>query len=82
MRTSSSAHSAFIQDISLLTRFDLTNLELGIKLHQDSDPSLRDAAQRLFRKGIITASDGGYLTPFGVSLLEHLNHLTQALHQD
>lgn len=34
---------------------------------------------RLFQKGIITAADGGYLTPFGVSLLEYLDHLLNAL---
>lgn len=34
---------------------------------------------RLFQKGIITAADGGYPDPFGVSLLEYLDHLLNAL---
>jgi uncharacterized protein (TIGR02647 family) len=79
MRAKQLSQSAFIQDLALLARFDLTNLELGIKLHQDSDPELRESAQRLFQKGVITEADGGYLTPFGVSLLEYLDHLLNAL---
>ena len=70
---------AFLADLTLLAQFDTKNLELGVKLHQDSDDVLRQAAQLLHAKGVITAADGGYLTPFGVSLLEHLDHLLLAL---
>ena len=70
---------ALLADLTLLAQFDTKNLELGVKLHQVSDDSLRHAAQRLHAKGVITAVDGGYLTPFGVSLLEHLDHLLLAL---
>ena len=79
MRAKQLSQSAFIQDLALLARYDLTNLELGIKLHQDSDPELRESALRLYQKGVITAADGGFLTPFGVSLLEYLDHLLNAL---
>ena len=79
MRAKQLSQSAFIQDLALLARYDLTNLELGIKLHQDSDPELRESALRLYQKGVITEADGGFLTPFGVSLLEYLDHLLNAL---
>ena len=79
MRLSQLNHPAFWQDLRLLSLFDLTNLEQGLKLHRDSDAQLQSAANRLFQNGVITAEDGGYLTPFGVSLLEHLDHLLTAL---
>lgn len=79
MRLSQLNHPAFLQDLRLLSLFDLTNLEQGLKLHRDSDAELQAAANRLFQNGVITAEDGGYLTPFGVSLLEHLDHLLTAL---
>jgi hypothetical protein len=31
------------------------------------------------QQGLITAADGGYLTPFGMTMLEHLQHLLVAL---
>lgn len=40
---------------------------------------MQAAALRLHAKGIITSADGGFLTPFGVILLEHLDHLLMAL---
>ena len=40
---------------------------------------IQDLALRLYQKGVITAADGGFLTPFGVSLLEYLDHLLNAL---
>ena len=65
MRLSQLNHPAFWQDLRLLSLFDLTNLEQGLKLHRDSDAELQAAANRLFQNGVITAEDGGYLTPFG-----------------
>ena len=79
MRAKQLSQPAFLHDLEMLARFDLTNLASGIKLRQDSAPELRDAAQRLYTKSVITAADGGYLTPFGVSLLEYLDHLLNAL---
>ncbi|MFC3914404.1 TIGR02647 family protein [Pseudaeromonas sharmana] len=79
MRLSQLNQPTFWQDLRLLSLFDLNNLEKGIKLHRDSEPELQAAAVRLFQNGVITAEDGGYLTPFGVNLLEHLDHLLTAL---
>ena len=79
MRRDCLTQPAFLADLNLLAQFDSKNLEQGLKLHQGSDESLRAAALRLHAKGVITAPDGGYLTPCGVSLLEHLEHLVQAL---
>lgn len=69
----------FVDAIKLLSCFELDNLQQGIKLHQECDPTLRQAADRLHLKGILTAADGGYLTPFGMTLREQLQPLINAL---
>lgn len=69
----------FIDAIKLLSCFELDNLQQGIKLHQDCEPTLRQTADRLYQKGILTAADGGYLTPFGMTLREQLQPLINAL---
>ncbi|MGL4207538.1 MAG: TIGR02647 family protein [Aeromonadaceae bacterium] len=79
MRKEQLNQPSFIEDLNLLACYDLKNLELGIKLRQDCEPAMHAAALRLHAKGIITAADGGFLTPFGVILLEHLDHLLMAL---
>lgn len=79
MRKEQLNQPSFIEDLNLLACYDLKNLELGIKLHQECEPAMRAAAARLYAKGVITAADGGFLTPFGVILLEHLDHLLMAL---
>ncbi len=55
---------ALMQEINLLLKFPDTSLE-GIKIHRDADVELIEAARRLFDKGLITRSDGGYLTDLG-----------------
>ena len=54
-------------------------MSLGIKLRSDMSEELCLAAQRLHSQGMISAVDGGYLTPFGMTMLEHLQHLLVAL---
>ncbi len=79
MRLTQLNQPSFLQDLRMLALFDPANLEQGIKLHSDSDAELQAAASRLHRNGILTDVDGGYLTPFGVTLVEHLDHLLTAL---
>lgn len=69
----------FVDAIKLLSCFEPDNLQQGIKLHHECDPALRQAADRLHQKGILTAADGGYLTPFGMTLREQLQPLINAL---
>jgi len=45
----------------------------GLKVHNDADPMLIESAKSLFKKGIITQTDGGYLTDSGREMAEHLH---------
>jgi uncharacterized protein (TIGR02647 family) len=51
----------------------------GIKIHNNADPALVNAAQRLFEKGIVDQHDGGYLTNLGHDLAEHATIIQSAL---
>jgi uncharacterized protein (TIGR02647 family) len=68
-----------LAELELLARFDLHSLRSGIKIHKDAAPSLVSAAVRLHAKGLITASDGGYLSDMWVEVVEHLEHVLAAL---
>ena len=69
----------FVNELKILACFDPANMTLGIKLRTDMSEALCQAAARLHSQGLITAADGGYLTPFGMTMLEHLQHLLVAL---
>lgn len=66
-------------EINLLLQFPTNSLMNGIKIHSDASPAMISAAQRLFDKGFIDASDGGYLTDAGVELMEHIQVVHSAL---
>ncbi|CAH9050750.1 hypothetical protein PSECIP111951_00255 [Pseudoalteromonas holothuriae] len=74
---------AFDQDmmaeLTLLAKFPRTSMHQGIKIHSSAEQNLRDAAQRLFDKGIIDSPDGGYLTDLGLDLISHLDQVHCAL---
>ena len=69
----------FVNELKILACFDPANMSLGIKLRSDMSEELCLAAQRLHQQGMISAVDGGSLTPFGMTMLEHLQHLLVAL---
>jgi len=60
------------EEINLLSLFNLSTIQEGIKVHAHANPEAAKAAQRLFEKGIISQSDGGYLTDLGIELAEHV----------
>ncbi|MBD3655099.1 MULTISPECIES: TIGR02647 family protein [Marinobacter] len=65
-----------IAELNLLSLFDTTSHQEGLKVHQHSaPPDTVDAARRLHDKGLITQVDGGYLTNLGSEAVE----LTQKL---
>ncbi|WP_421189134.1 TIGR02647 family protein [Aeromonas enteropelogenes] len=68
-----------INQLKILACFDPANMSLGIKLRSDMSEELCRAAARLHQQGLISAEDGGYLTPFGMTMVEHLQHLLVAL---
>lgn len=68
-----------IEEINLLTRYNLdTDLE-GLKVHSSAAPEVVAATQRLFDKGLISQVDGGYLTSLGRTAAEHAQGLLQIL---
>jgi uncharacterized protein (TIGR02647 family) len=69
-----------LDEINLLTRYNLNTLQEGIKIHSSAEASVIGAAvKRLHHKGLITQADGGYLTPLGITAAEHAQALLQIL---
>lgn len=66
-------------ELELLLKFPNQSLDQGLKIHNDAEPAMIEAAGRLFQKGIITQADGGYLTHLGHDLQEHATTLITAL---
>ena len=69
----------FVHELSLLSRYDASNSQTGLKVHHDADPELIAAAQRLFEKGLVSQRDGGYLTKLGLDVAEHLQSVRSIL---
>lgn len=60
-----------IDELGILTRYKLTTTQEGIKVHKTADSAIIAAMQRLYDKGLVTQSDGGYLTDLGREAAEH-----------
>ncbi len=60
-----------IEEIKILTHYNLTSIQEGIKVHRSAKPEVVAAANRLFEKGLISQADGGYLTDLGIEAAEH-----------
>jgi uncharacterized protein (TIGR02647 family) len=71
-----------LDELELLNLFDLSSQQGGLKVHQDAKETKITAAKRLFDKGIISQSDGGYLTDRGVETAEHVQILVKMLQAD
>jgi uncharacterized protein (TIGR02647 family) len=61
-----------LEEINVLALFSLESIQEGLKVHTTAEPDVRSATERLFKKGLITQIDGGYLTPLGHEAAEHL----------
>ena len=59
-------------EIRVLTLFNLDSAMEGIKVHHTADAETLAAIGRLHAKGLVTQSDGGYLTDLGIHCAEHL----------
>lgn len=64
-----------VEELNVLMKFSLASTQQGIKVHSSAEPAVIAATQRLFEKGIITQSDGGYLTDLGIEAEELVNKL-------
>lgn len=60
-----------VQELNTLIRFNLETSQQGIKVHKTADPDVIAATRRLHAKGLLTQSDGGYLTRLGRDAAEH-----------
>jgi uncharacterized protein (TIGR02647 family) len=70
---------AQLDEINLLTRYNLNTLQEGLKIHSSAEASVIGAVKRLHHKGLVTQADGGYLTPLGITAAEHAQALLQIL---
>lgn len=74
--------SEIIEEINVLTLFDVSNHQEGIKVHKSAGANTIEAAGRLFTKGLVTQKDGGYLTDLGLDAAEHAQSLLTILTTD
>ena len=68
-----------IEEINILMLYNLATNQEGIKVHSSAKKAAIQATQRLFDKGIVSQSDGGYLTNLGITAAEHAQGLIQIL---
>ena len=64
-----------MEEIDILIRYNLQTTQQGIKVHSNANNTQVYAVQRLFDKGLVTQSDGGYLTDLGRKAAEHAQAL-------
>lgn len=64
-----------IEELNVLSRFNLDTTQEGIKVHAKAAPEVITATRRLFDKGLISQMDGGYLTHRGIEAAEHAQNL-------
>ena len=62
---------SLIEEFKMLVQYGLSSTQEGIKVHRSAKPEVINATQSLFEKGLVSQSDGGYLTDLGVEAAEH-----------
>lgn len=67
------------EEMKLLAKFPQKSQLEGIKIHHDASPTIISSAKSLFDKGLITQSDGGYLTDSGLETVDHLQRVLATL---
>lgn len=68
-----------VEELDILLLFNLSTTQEGIKVHKTAEPTAIEATKRLHHKGLITQSDGGYLTVLGRDAAEHAQELITIL---
>jgi uncharacterized protein (TIGR02647 family) len=68
-----------IEEIRILTHYNASSTQEGIKVHASADPLTVSATKRLFEKGLISQDDGGYLTDLGAEAAEHIQAMLTIL---
>ncbi len=67
------------EELNLLLQFDSATTGTGIKVHSSARPEVISACQSLCKKGLVSQSDGGYLTDSGIEALSHAQMLVGLL---
>jgi uncharacterized protein (TIGR02647 family) len=68
-----------VTELNFLAHYDLDTMQEGIKVHNDAEPAMIAAVQRLHDKKLITLADGGYLTSLGREVAEDLQEIITIL---
>ena len=68
-----------IAELEILALYNLDNHLEGLKVHSDASAEHLNAMARLHSKGLVSQTDGGYLTSLGRDAAEHVQALTQIL---
>ena len=76
--------SDLIDELEILALYNLSNHQEGLKVHNNASFKAQGAITRLYEKGLISQSDGGYLTSLGIGAAEHAQTvlLMHVLHTD
>lgn len=64
-----------LAELDILIQYSLDSTQQGLKIHSSASDENIDAIERLFDKGLVTATDGGYLTELGRKAAEHAQAL-------
>jgi uncharacterized protein (TIGR02647 family) len=72
---------SLFEELELLAKFPEESHLEGLKVHNNADPVLISAAKSLFNKGMISQTDGGYLTDSGREMVEQLHNVLDTLKQ-
>ena len=67
-----------IDELALLRRFSMGG-PVAMDVHDNPDPAIVAAAERMHEKGLITEPDGGQLTDNGREAIEHMEKLFNLL---
>ena len=67
-----------IDELALLRRFSMGG-PVAMNVHDNPDPAIVAAAERMHEKGLITEPDGGELTDIGREAIEHMEKLFNLL---
>jgi uncharacterized protein (TIGR02647 family) len=67
-----------IDELNLLRRFSMGG-PVAMNVHDNPDPVVIAAAERMFAKGLISAADGGQLTDSGHEAIDHMERLFNLL---
>jgi uncharacterized protein (TIGR02647 family) len=66
---------ALVEELEILSHYNLSTTQTGVKVHKTAETTVIAATERLYKKGLITQIDGGYLTPLGLEAAAHAQNM-------